>query len=390
MQSFRLQVPESQLDDLRQRLTRTRWPTQLSEVGWSRGVPISYLKKLVAYWADGYDWRAQQDALNQHSQHLTVIDGQRIHLVHARSARPDNGALLLLHGWPGSIVEYLGLVQPLTACGYHVVVPSIPGFGFSTPLSGPGWDTRRIAAAFVQLMNHLGYVRFGAVGSDWGAMICREIGRMHPDRITGVYLTMLPAAVPTTEPTEADTAGLTDQQRTELHESWQRRTRMQSDEIGYGIVQSTRPQTLAYALTDSPAGQLAWIIEKFQAWTDNTGSPEDAIDRDTLLTNVMLYWLTGSADSSANLYYEAAHSEQGWAGTAQPSTAPTGVGIFPHDTSLPVRHLAERTDNITHWTRFPRGGHFPALEAPDTLLADLLIFFSKLRTDESSTTQAET
>jgi pimeloyl-ACP methyl ester carboxylesterase len=376
---FRIDVAQADLDDLRERLSRTRWPDELPGNAWSRGVPVAYLKDLAGYWATGYDWRAAEAALNRYPQFRTHVDGQPIHFLHARSPEPDAVPLLLVHGWPGSVVEYVALVDPLVAAGYHVVVPSIPGFGFSAPVARPGWHATRVAGAFVELMGRLGYPRFGAAGSDWGAIISREIGRLHPDRVTGVYLTMLTAAVPRAEPGDDELAALPPGEREPVRESWQRRVRMQTEEMGYGILQSTRPQTLAYALTDSPVGQLAWIVEKFQAWTDNAGVPEDAVDRDRLLTNVMLYWLTGTANSSAGLYYETAHADGGWAGLVQPSTAPTGIGVFPRDTSLPVRHLAERTDTITHWTRFARGGHFPAMEVPDALAADLRAFFDGRR-----------
>jgi epoxide hydrolase len=385
---FRVQIGQPEVDDLRDRLVRTRWPGQVPGVGWRRGVPVDYLKDLVDYWAGDYDWRAQESRLNEFSQFTTEIDDQTIHAVHVRSPHPQARPLLLGHGWPGSFVEHLALVGPLTdpvvhggdrTDAYHVVLPSIPGFGFSQPVGEPGWDVARIAPAYAELMARLGYERFAVHGSDWGALIGRELGRQQPDRVVGVHLTWLPSAVATSEPDPAESAGLTEAERERVRASVDRRARAMAEEMGYGILQSTRPQTLAYALTDSPAGQLAWIIEKFKEWTDCDERPEEMIDRDTLLTNVSLYWFTRSAGSAAGLYYETAHSKDGWALALKPSTVPTGVAVFPRDINIPVRHLGERTDSIQRWSEFDRGGHFPAMEVPDLLLEDLRAFLRSLR-----------
>jgi epoxide hydrolase len=331
--------------------------------------------------ATGYDWREHDAELNRYPQFGTTIDGQGIHFLHLRSPRPDALPLIITHGWPGSVVELLDIIGPLTEGdpAFHVVAPSIPGFGFSGPTRETGWDVARVAGAFGELMSRLGYDRYGAHGGDWGAYISRELGRAYPDRVTGVHMTMMPTAVPVTEPDPAELAALTDAERQRVQASLQRRAVAMREQMGYGFLQSTRPQTLAYSLTDSPVGQLAWIVEKFKEWTDSTDRPEDAVDRDRMLTNVTVYWLTRTANSSAQLYYEAAHAPGGWAAPMQPSTTPTGVAVFPHDTSLPVRYLAERTNNIVHWSEFDRGGHFPALEVPDLLVDDVREFFRRLR-----------
>jgi epoxide hydrolase len=358
-------------------------------VGWARGVPLGYLQELAGHWADGYDWRAWEARLNRHPQFTTTVDGQRIHFVHARSPEPDAMALLVLHGWPGSIVELLEVIGPLAdprahggeaADAFSVVVPSLPGFGFSGPTSEPGWDVARITGAMATLLERLGHRRYGVHGGDWGAFIARELGRTDQDRVAGVHLTMLPSAIPVAEPSPDELAALSEGERERVRASLERRARMTGEEMGYGILQSTRPQTLAYGLHDSPVGQLAWITEKFQAWTDGGELPEDAVDRDQLLTNVTVYWLTGTANSSARLYYETTHAGGGWAALAtQPSATPTGVATFPRDTSLPVRHLAEHGNNIVHWSELDRGGHFPAMEVPDLLVDDVRAFFRPLR-----------
>ncbi|MEU7483052.1 epoxide hydrolase family protein [Streptomyces sp. NPDC042319] len=376
---FRIDIPDADLADLRERLARTRWPDELPGVGWSQGVPLAYLKELAAYWHDGYDWRRHEAELNSYPQFTTALDGTTVHFLHVRSGAPDALPLVLLHGWPGSFVEFLDLIGPLTEAGYDVVVPSLPGYAFSGPPAKPGWGVPRIAAAFAELMRRLGYARYGVHGSDWGAMIAREWGRQHPEAVAAVHLTLLPSAVATAEPTEEERAGLLEAQLAEVHASLEQRAHVQREEMGYGILQSTRPQTLGYALTDSPVGQLAWITEKFKVWTDSRHTPEEAVGRDRLLTNVMLYWLTGTATSSARLYYETMHSGAGWGGNTVPSTTPTAVAVLPADLTRPVRHLADRSDAVVRWTEYPRGGHFPGLEVPDLLLDDLREFFGTFR-----------
>ncbi|MEU8032015.1 epoxide hydrolase family protein [Streptomyces sp. NPDC049099] len=389
IEPFRLSVPQSDLDDLYDRLDRTRWPADLPGAGWEYGVPAGYLRELVRYWRHEYDWRAAEAELNRWPQFTTTIDGATVHFAHVRSPEPDATPLLLTHGWPGSIVEFLDVVGPLTdpvahggdaADAFHVVVPSIPGFGLSGPTTEQGWEARRVADAWAELMRRLGYERFGLQGGDWGAGISRELGRVHPDRVIGVHLNLLPGAQALSEPTEEELAALGPEERERTLLSWRRWDAWFRDGAGYAALQSTRPHTLGYALTDSPVGQLAWIVEKFREWADCEDLPEDAVDRDRLLTNVMLYWLTGTAGSSARIYYERAHVTGARAARpAAPSTAPTALAVFPADPQIPLRHKAERTENLVRWTEFDRGGHFAAMEEPDLLIPDIRAFFRRLR-----------
>ena len=374
---FRIAIPQADVDDLRERLARTRWPAELPGPGWAAGVPLGYLRELAGYWATRYDWRAHEARLNQLPQFTTVIDGQSVHFLHVRS--PELGALPLIitHGWPGSVVEFLNIIGPLTdparhggdpADAFHVIAPSLPGFGFSTPLAGPGWDTRRIARAWAALMHRLGYHRYGAQGGDTGAIVSPELGRADPGHVVGVHVNNL-GTFPSGDP--AELAGLSDgdQARLAFMDTWGR------DMSGYAVIQSTRPQTISYALTDSPAGQLAWIVEKFKEWTDPAATlPDGAVDRDLILTDVSVYWLTGTAGSAARIYYEGARS---WGQPRPRSSVPTGVAVFPNDITL--RPLAERDHNLVRWTEFTRGGHFAALEAPDLLAGDIREFFRQFR-----------
>ncbi|MDG9717963.1 epoxide hydrolase [Streptomyces sp. DH24] len=385
---FRLDVPQRDLDDLHDRLDRTRWPEGLTGTGWAYGVPPEYLRELVRHWRHEYDWRAAEARLNEWPQFTTTIDGANIHFAHVRSAEPNATPLIVTHGWPGSIVEFLDVVGPLAdpaahggdpADAFHVVVPSIPGFGLSGPTTEPGWEGGRVADAWAELMRRLGYERFGAQGGDWGAAISRELGRAHPDRVIGVHLNLLPGAHAATEPTEEELAALGPEERERTLASWRRWAAWTSEGTGYSVQQATRPQTLAYGLTDSPVGQLAWIVEKFREWTDSRELPEEAVDRDRLLTNVMLYWLTGTAGSSARIYYERAHATGRAARPAEPSTAPTALALFPAEPQMPLRYKAERTENLVRWTEFDRGGHFAAMEEPDLLVDDVRAFFRQLR-----------
>ncbi|MFD7678049.1 MULTISPECIES: epoxide hydrolase family protein [unclassified Streptomyces] len=387
LRPFRLAIPQGDLDDLHQRLDRTRWPDELPGVGWAYGVPRDYLRELVRYWRHDYDWRAAEARLNTWPQFTTEIDGARLHFAHIRSPEADATPLIITHGWPGSIVEFTDIVGPLTdprahggdpADAFHLVLPSIPGFGLSGPTRDTGWEFTRVAAAFATLMERLGYRRYGAQGGDWGGAVSRELGRAHPDRLIGVHLNLLPGSSATTEPTAGELAALSPEQRERTLASWRRGQDWNREEGGYAAIQATRPQTLAYALTDSPVGQLAWIAEKFRQWTDSGDRPEDAVDRDLLLTDVMLYWLTGTAGSSARIYYERAHADY-WGRPPEPSVAPTALAVFPEENFVPLRHVAERTDRIVRWTEFDRGGHFAAMEEPDLLVADVRAFFRALR-----------
>jgi epoxide hydrolase len=384
---FRVAIPEQELRDLHRRLDATRWPEHLPGVGWEYGIPPDYLRELAHYWRHTYDWRAAEARLNAWPQFTTTIDGANVHFAHVRSPEPDAIPLLVTHGWPGSIVEFTQIAGPLTdprahaadpSDAFHLVIPSIPGFGFSGPTKEPGWEYRRIAVAFAELMERLGYRRYGTQGGDWGAAISRELGRVRPEHVIGVHLNLIPDSAASTEPTEAELAALDPAERERTLSSWRRTREWARDRQGYAQLQSTRPQTLAYALTDSPVGQLAWIAEKFKEWTDSRDRPEDAVDRDLLLTNVMLYWLTRTAGSAARLYYERAHAAY-WGNPPEPSTAPTALAVFPHENFIPLRHVAERTNTIVQWTEFDRGGHFAALEEPDLLISDIRRFFRGFR-----------
>jgi epoxide hydrolase len=365
---FRIDIPQAELDELRERLAQTRWPDELPGVGWAYGAPLGHVRDLAEHWRTTYDWRAHEARLNAFPQYTTEIDGANVHFLHVESPVPDALPLILTHGWPGSIVEFLNVIEPLAGSGFHLVIPSIPGYGFSGPTTETGWEVARIGRAWAELMRRLGYDRYGAQGGDWGSAISRHVGIAAPEHVVGVHLNTLSTYAPRDDELE----GLTDAERDRIAT----RARFLQDGLGYGIQQSTRPQTLAYALTDSPVGQLAWIAEKFQAWTDDPAS----IDRDLLLTNVMLYWLTRTAGSSARLYYEYAHAARAGSWTQPPtSTVPTGVAVLPKEIAPPVRRFAERTDNIVYWSELDRGGHFAALEVPDLLVADIQAFFRGLR-----------
>ncbi|MCP9951648.1 epoxide hydrolase family protein [Actinomadura madurae] len=371
---FVIDVPQRQLDDLHHRLERTRWPSQVPRTGWERGVPVDYLAGLAEYWLT-YRWRDHEARLNRFPQFITEIDGQPVHFLHVRSPEPDALPLILTHGWPSSIVEYTDIIGPLTdprahgadpADAFHIVAPSVPGFGFSTPLKEPGWNHARIARTWAALMARLGYDRYGAQGGDTGSIVSPELGRIAPHQVVGVHING-GLAFP-----EGDLQNLTPDERERIAAA----ERLREVGTGYADLQSTRPQTLAYALSDSPTGQLAWIVEKFWEWTDPTKPlPEDAVNRDLLLTNVTLYWLTNTAGSSAQLYYEVRAAPIAPPG---PHSVPTGIAVFPSDPA--IRRIAEQQHNLVHWTEHPRGGHFAAAEAPDLLTKDIRTFFHPLRT----------
>ena len=372
---FRIEIPQAELDDLNDRLAATRWPDELPGVGWSYGVPSGYAKKLAEYWRTGFDWRAAEARLNAFPQFTTEIDGQNVHFLHVRSPEPDALPLILTHGWPGSVAEFMKIIGPLTdpaahggdpSDAFHVVAPSIPGFGFSGPTTETGWDMRRVAGAWAKLMDRLGYRRYGAQGGDSGAVISPMLGLAAPRNVVGVHVNG-GLGFPTGDPAEFE--GLTG---TELARLGQYRDQ---DRVGYAIIQATRPQTLAFGLHDSPAAQLAWIVEKFKEWTDPARElPEDAVDIDQMLTDVSIYWFTGTAASAARFYKEG---QKSWGSAVEYSALPHGVAVFPGDPG--VRRIAEREHRIVHWSEFDRGGHFPAMEAPDLLVEDVRTFFRLLR-----------
>ncbi|WP_119728788.1 epoxide hydrolase family protein [Thermomonospora amylolytica] len=377
---FRIEIPQAELDDLLDRLRRTRWANELprEEVtdgvrtgpvppGWEYGVPLSYVRELVEYWRDGFDWRAQEAGLNEYPQYVTEIDGQTVHFVHVRSPEPDATPLILTHGWPNVFVEYLGLVGPLTdprshggdpAQAFHVVIPSIPGFGFSGPTRTRGWDSQRIARAWAELMRRLGYERYGAHGNDAGAIISPALGRAAPGQVIGVHVNQI-FSFPSGDP--AEFAGLTGQEMAQLEFLQQFNEEMSA----FAQLQATKPQNLAHALADSPSGQLAWIGQLLG----------DCADRDTLLTIASIYWFTNTAASSARLYYEDRHAEQ----PAGPTTVPIGLASFAFD-FRPIRAFAERDHrNLVSWNEYDRGSHWAAHDAPDLLVADIRGFFDRLR-----------
>ena len=380
VQPFEVSIPQEDLDDLHERLLRSRWPDELPGVGWSYGVPLDYLKGLAEYWRTGFDWRAQEAKLNAFPQFTTEIDGQTIHFLHVRSPEPDALPLIMTHGWPGSIAEFMKIIGPLTnprahgddpADAFHVVAPSLPGFGFSMPVRKPGWEMGRTTDAFAELMRRLGYDRYGAQGGDIGAGISGRLAGIDPDHVVGYHVNSdqgSAAMVGEFLPMPED---LTRAERARLEEIRQ----ALSEQRGYFELQSTRPQTLAYSLADSPVGQLAWIVEKFKEWTNPAATlPDDAVDRDQLLTNVSIYWFTDTGGSSARFYYEGAHKRLDW---LTPSAALQGWAVFNTDPIM--RRLMNPEGKIAHFSEFREGGHFPAMETPDLLVGDVRAFFSKLR-----------
>lgn len=384
MQPFKVDISDSQLADLRSRIAATRWPVTESGSGWERGVPSEYLKELAHYWQTGYDWRAAEHELNQYDQFTTEIDGANIHFMHVTSTVPGARPLLLTHGWPGSIVEFLDMIGPLTdpaahggdpADAFHVVIPSLPGHGFSGPVLDDGWDLRRVANAWKELMSRLGYDSYVTAGGDWGSLVSLELARVDPGHVAGVHLAFLPT-VPSGDPAEMATLTPADLERL------QGLQRFDQQMSGYMKVQSTRPLTVSYGLTDSPVGQLAWIVEKFREWNKSAKAPEDVVDRDRLLTNVSVYWLTATAGTSAQLYYESA-AHLGALFTPgvppEPVSAPIGVAVFLEDPAPPVRAFAERDyPTITRWTEFENGGHFGPMEQPEKFVADVRAFARSL------------
>jgi pimeloyl-ACP methyl ester carboxylesterase len=377
IEQFEIHVDDSVLEDLHDRLARTRLPDQIDGSGWEYGIPIGYLRQLVEYWRDSYDWRAQEARLNDFNHFRTRIDEQSIHFVHARSVHDGALPLLITHGWPGSIAEFLDVISPLTdpeafggqaADAFHVVAPSLPGYGFSEPPRTPGWDELRIAQAFVELMSRLGYPRYGAQGGDWGAQVTTRIAGLDPEHCAAIHVNMA-LGLPPEEPIP-----LSEEEQMDLAAMKQ----FTKEESGYANEQGTKPQTLGVALNDSPAGLLAWIVEKFRTWSDCDGHPENCYTRDQLITNVMLYWVTQTSASAARLYWESRHSSP--ASKALPFVvAPTGVARYPKEVLRWPRSWVEGQYNVAHWAEMEHGGHFPAMEQPEEFVADLRTFFRGVR-----------
>ena len=372
---FTVEIGDEQLADLSDRLRRTRWPEAEVVDDWSQGVPLRYLQDLCAHWADGYDWRAREARINAFAQFKTSIDSLGIHFLHVRSPEPGALPLVLTHGWPGSIVEFLDVIGPLSdpaahggdpADAFHVVCPSLPGYGFSDKPATTGWGIEHIADAWAQLMARLGYDRYGAQGGDWGASVTTNIALADPTHVAGIHLNMVSA-----RPNPDDMADLTESEQAGLaslkyYQDW---------DSGYSKEQSTRPQTVGYSLVDSPAGQCGWILEKFWSWSDTNGDPVGALGADRILDNVMLYWLTATAASSGRLYWESFRRLR--SGVVE---VPSGMSIFPKEIFRPSRRWAERTfTDIRQWHELTVGGHFAAFEQPDTFVDEVRSFFRLVR-----------
>jgi microsomal epoxide hydrolase len=375
---FSISVPDSVLRDLQERLARTRLPDQIPGTGWEYGTDRGYMEELLAYWTSDFDWRAQERALNAFDHYKTAIDGLDVHFIHQRSVRPDAVPLLMLHGWPGSFVEFSGIIGPLTDPGahggdpgdaFHLVVPSLPGFGFSDKPDERGYSPERIADVMAALMERLGYDRYGVQGGDWGAIIGRSLAGNHAEHVIGLHSNfILGGPAPGTDPE----AGVTDAERQ------QRQDRVEAFAEGsaYQDIQGTKPQTLGWGLNDSPAGLAAWIVEKFHGWSDHSGNVDEAFTKDQLLTNVTLYWVTGTITSSTRIYYESRHAP-----ATRPVAyvdVPTAGAIFPKEIYFTPRAWAEARYNIVRWTVMPRGGHFAALEEPELLVEDVRAFYRDL------------
>jgi microsomal epoxide hydrolase len=375
---FRVEVPDAVLDDLRERLARTRWPDEIPDSGWSYGTNLAYLQDLCDHWRTKFDWRVQEERFNRWPHFLTDIDGQQIHFIHALSPEPDALPLVITHGWPGSVSEFLDVIEPLRnprenggdpADAFHVVAPSLPGYGWSGPTVAPGWDVQKVAETWAKLMARLGYDRYGAQGGDWGAMTSARLAAMDADHMVGLHSNMLLAF-----PKDPSTVQLDEQEAADLAAAGE----FMTTGAAYQEIQGKNPQTLGYGLTDSPAGLAGWIVEKFFHWTDNNGNPEDAVSRDQILTNLTVYWVTKTINSSIRLYCESQRG-QNFGPTDEFVTVPTGVAVFPKEMFRIPRAYAESRFNVVQYNRFDRGGHFAALEEPDLLIQDVREFFRRVR-----------
>jgi pimeloyl-ACP methyl ester carboxylesterase len=361
---FTIDTPQADLDDLQARLARTRFAKGLPDVSWTQGMPETHARELVSAWTTSFDWRTWEAKLNSYPQFTTEIDGQKIHFLHIRSAVESATPLMLFHGWPGSILEFLDVIDPLAET-FDLIIPSLPGFGFSGPTNDSGWNSERMAKAMTELMTRLEYDRFGVQGGDWGAFVAADVARVAPDRVIGVHLNAATFGfIPFHEVGDEERATLTDVEQARLD----RLANYLSDGNGYFQIQATRPQTVAFGLTDSPVGQLTWIGEKFHDWAH----PKGSIDSDFVLAHATLYWLTETAASSARTYWESMHSGS-W---PTPVSVPTGVAAFAEDVA--IRRYGEDGFNIVHWSDFDQGGHFAATEAPDLFVTDVRTFFSAL------------
>ena len=370
---FKIAITDEQITDLKERLTMARYPVAATE-SWSHGQPPHFIRELATQWLHDFDWRAHEAALNRFPQFTSEIDGQNIHFLHIRSPEPDALPLILTHGWPSSFVEFLDVIGPLSdprahglapAQAFHLVIPSLPGYGFSGPLTETGWDTARVARAWHALMGQLGYTRYGAQGGDVGALVTKELGILAPEGLVGIHLQQI-FAFPNGTPGEMETLSPFELEGMGNLDSFQKYS-------GYADIQSKRPGTLAYGLVDSPVAQLAWNAELFFGFE---GQGVDMVDRDRYLTQVSIYWFTATGGSAASIYFEDSQTGSGY--REIPNPTPTGVAVFPWDFRS-VRSFAERSNNIVHWTEMSRGGHFAASDAPDLLVEDIRAFFGKLQ-----------
>lgn len=377
---FKIRVKKSVLTDLKKRLAKTRWPDEVGR-DWEYGTDLAYLKELCDYWKSDFDWKAQETGLNSLDQFTTDIEGRQVHFVHQRSPHKDALPLLMTHGWPGSISEFMKIIPMLTKPekyggkaedAFHLICPSIPGYGFSDAPSDSGFDPKRVAEGHVNLMKQLGYREYGVQGGDWGSPISSWNAVLDPKRVLGLHLTLV--FVPFPRHKKDPFEGVTDDEKERMDAS---RKRM-GEGTGYQAIQGSKPQTLGYGLNDSPAGLAGWITEKFQSWTDCKGVIENSVSKDELLTNIMIYWITNSITSSTRLYYESNHSKSNMFEKGRIET-PMGCAVFPGELYLPPRVWVEDLYNIRHWTIQPRGGHFAALEVPELLAKDLRNFFRPLR-----------
>jgi epoxide hydrolase len=362
---FTIDVPQAQLEDLRTRLALTRFPEKEIVADWDQGIPLSYVQEVAAYWATDYDWRRCEALLNSYPNFMIEIDGLDIHFLHIRSANPGARPILMTHGWPGSVLEFINVIGPLSA-DYHLIIPSLPGYGFSGKPTTPGWDIGHIARAWDQLMRALGYDRYFAQGGDWGSAVTDTIGQQDLGACAGIHINMVIA-----RPEEADMVDMTDREKAALARiGW-----YQEKDTGYSIQQATRPQTLGYGLADSPVGQMAWILEKFHGWSDCEGHPENIFSRDHLLDNIMLYWLNNAGASSARLYWHSFKTAFG----GETVSIPAGATIVPFELFGPSRRWAEKKlKNIVFWNEPARGGHFLAMERPETFVADVRACFGMM------------
>jgi pimeloyl-ACP methyl ester carboxylesterase len=378
IEPFRIAIPDAALDDLRERLARTRWPEPMEDLDWEYGIEQGALEDLARYWAEQYDWRKHEASLNRFPQFTTEIDGQKIHFLHARSPHPDAIPLVVSHGWPGSIVEFEHVIEPLVnpiehggeaGDAFHVVCPSLPGYGFSQPNTAKGWNAVRTGKAWGELMRRLGYPRYAAQGGDWGSFVSQETARFDPEHCFAIHLNFV-----FTPPPSAEALAEMDEEAAAMFAEFQHYV---GEESGYAQIQGTKPQTLGYALNDSPVGQLAWIAEKFRTWTDCDGVIENAISRDALLTNVSVYWFTGTGGSSARFYRE---QRVGGGMEVKPKLeTPLGVASFPKEVVRAPRAWIETKFDVRHWTDMPKGGHFAAMEQPGLLVRDIREFFRSFR-----------